>query len=1137
MSGGARCHTKADCSATLRGLRGRRIGEASHPGPRDRDRPLKIWAHSLSSWHRHGLALLDRANDENVHVLTLCEVNLSRRALASATHVAANKGWHMLAVPTQGPRRGGVAVLVRSPLVALTMEEFTEDQSQGLVVEIHEGQRSLLVGAAYRTPDEDRGIFQDMLLHLTRAGRPWIWGMDANASLATGEWSEAVSNAGAVVQAVARHNRGTEPIDGLVSSGDLVTVGPSVELQAEGGDHSIAQCTLDLTCRGRGPEWRFAKVRRDATQDLVAVSWDNIAAPADAWQRDLDVSVEAAWSTWAHDAEAWLTAAGAVQAQEGERPLGSVPRLVHGSHRVAVRQSTEERVLRRHVRRLREGQLMQWKGRPVPRALVCKLMATQSPPEEFAAVRNQRFGEALRLAEERLHKLLLHEQESALRLWKQEIHTVQGACKWLRKEAALPAALLHNDQVYNRPAEAVELLRTHWTEVFGRPHDPRSNVDAFWQHYGTYVRAPARGFPRLPPLTGGQLRLAAQKMSHKAGGPDGFTPLMLTRLPTEALGRLSQVLNKCEEVGRFPRPMKHWKLVFLPKNKHGQLPGPGDTRPIAVGSAVYRCWGRARLAALSSALAECCEDRQAGPGGHDAETLLCALEVECPPHEYPVGAALDYAKAFDSVDSSLAISVFQRLGVPPQITQLLQDQWSSHERWPCFGGATSQCSIQGCEGLPQGDVWSPSALNCILALVLRDVASRAGTARNFVYLDDRTIVAQTVAGLDQACNVWQELETCTRLRTNNAKTQYFGRSPAGMDALRVAGWDAGPSAKVLGATIGMLPRGLSQDERRRANAARQVAWRLEALPLPLKSKAAIAALVYSTKAVWGCLFGGRPPTIPEADSYKAAFRRAVKGGEAKADRSSRPLQQVLLLGHTSDLAFIGTQRLLCALGRWANVLRRRGQDFRRFRLRASTLGAAITSTLHEWGWSPRRGWAVWGGRDHEWSLEKPLHEQRKAAHQLRDVWRIAKLKEWLAHSTRRDADLARQEGILPDLRLLKRLRHLATKVDGHGVGVMCGGFSTDAKWSPMGAVRDMCHDCGRAVTPAVEHKMWECEQNSRLRTVSRPQSAVAARLGWCALAQGREEDRIHMMGRVRAADVAARKNRPSWAGWVGQRQA
>ena len=133
--------------------------------------------------------------------------------------------------------------------------------------------------------------------------------------------------------------------------------------------------------------------------------------------------------------------------------------------------------------------------------------------------------------------------------------------------------------------------------------------------------------PELPPITG-------------AG--------MLVLLPrVEAHARLGQMLVAFEKQAPWPESVCHWKMVMLPTQTKGILPTLEEVKPIAIGFAIYRLWGRIRLRHLAATLAQDCI-QAGGIGGEDVSSLLLPTGVGCDSASYPRLMALDFAdEAFD----------------------------------------------------------------------------------------------------------------------------------------------------------------------------------------------------------------------------------------------------------------------------------------------------------------------------------------------------------------------------------------------------------------------------------------------------------------------------------------------------------
>ena len=85
---------------------------------------------------------------------------------------------------------------------------------------------------------------------------------------------------------------------------------------------------------------------------------------------------------------------------------------------------------------------------------------------------------------------------------------------------------------------------------------------------------------------------------------------------------------------------------MLPKQRKGDLPRLEELRPIAIGFAIYRLWGRIRLRHLAATLAQECS-QAGGIGGEDVSSLLLPMGVGLDSASYPCLMALDFAEAFD----------------------------------------------------------------------------------------------------------------------------------------------------------------------------------------------------------------------------------------------------------------------------------------------------------------------------------------------------------------------------------------------------------------------------------------------------------------------------------------------------------
>ncbi|CAE7276521.1 unnamed protein product [Symbiodinium sp. CCMP2592] len=1102
---------KALSCGLCKGLNGQRIGEAQNPGPAH-PRMITIWNQNIASWNQNEEAVLKTALDDNI------QLNLSDAALSGARNTARRSGWEMYVARQTGKRRGGVAICVREPLGVSEVKSECAAQFQFLRATVHGAASPVTVICGYRVPDEDTGFLEALNTLVQGAScHDWIVCLDGNQNQLEGPIHDLLSTERASIAAVARHNRSVHPIDAIWVC-ERLQVSCSSELPGL-GDHSIASCTLQVSFQ-KGPRaWRMAKTR--AYKPLDPSSGDQ-QGPAPQWplsacSLDASPSVESKWRLWSQAAEEWLVLSKCVPQERSERPLGSMPKLRTAAHAAGLAQSLEERQIRRILRRFREAHVQSWRSNAVDPGLVKKLLRTPLQAEERQAVAQGRWGLAVSLAQKRLRAQLAKGQAKALTEWKHRVHSLSGAASWIKSEGPTSQCIQNAEgQVFsNRPA-AAGALKDHWGTIFGVHQPADTYCEAFQQKYGDFLRPRSPGLS-LPPIGAQELKASLKKMKGKAAGLDGFTPDCLLSLPEAGLSQLADVLNHCESEGQWPESLTQWRLVFLPKGK-GICPSLDETRPIAISSAIYRAWGRLRLLQLSNHLARALQPWQAGGSkGVDPEVLLLATEVDFPGETYSHGVALDDRKAFDSLDYPLAIIGLRAMGVPSTVLDLLENQWKRQVRWVTFAGVVCPEPLELCAGLPQGDPWSPLGLAAVLAAPKQDAARQAPGTECLLYLDDRTLLSTSRDSLRIALDTWGELEQVSRMRTNESKTQFFCRSPNSAD-----------TADVLGASLGSSDRPLTQKEQKRKDKAASVASRIALLPVSLKMRANLCATVFSPIAAWACLLNGREPKAAELSWYTETFRRAVKGGDAKGDRSSRDLQRLLLLGHTADLSVVAACRVLKAAARWASYKLRLGHRPQRAALMSARPVKALDASLPA-PWKRSGSWGRWTNGQVSWNILAESTEQQRAAHEVRESWRLVRLQRWLA-ANRNDARDARSEGLQASNALVKRLRTIAGQVDGHGVSIMCGGFAPDARWTPAGPVRDMCYSCMQSITPHTRHVLWNCVAHAHLRTVSVPASLLAQRLGWGSLDVPVQEcvRTLQVMARIRAADVAGRRKRPPW---------
>ena len=560
-------------------------------------------------------------------------------AIPSAINHARRLGWNMLQVRQPGRRRGGVALLVREPFALKSIAQHASEKGQWLFADLLGGDQSVTVGVAYRPPDNHLQFLYDLLgvVHSFNH-RNWILALDGNCSQLPGVFAESLLAFGAKTAVVARHS--SEPIDAVWVSKGLDFY--SSHERVWEGDHSLAETCVSLKFRRQGPVFRFARAPRQMVPE------PNLERLTTAWQtQDAEQDLEEAWHAWHTQAENWLRQNGHIQNTRAQAQLGSTPKLRHGPHAAATGQHANERNIRWHVRRLKEALVVSRQGRSVPLGLVRYLVSSNIPPLEREAAGQEQWGLALQLAEARLEEFLQAKHKGHLQAWRDRVHTVHGAASWCNMKTPPPVALTSADgeHVWTTRTQAATALYDTWTKIFGNLHELPLEHTQFLHKYQRFIRPSVSPPPELADISAQDLIGQLRRMRAKAAGPHGWTAGLLLQLPQAALTQLAELLNRCEQQAWWPEGQRHWRCVFLPKNKQG-FAKTTEVGPIAIASIIYRCWSGIRFRQCSTFLAGCLDSHQAGGvKGPDCETLLLDLDMVFSSEDYSFMVCLDFQKS------------------------------------------------------------------------------------------------------------------------------------------------------------------------------------------------------------------------------------------------------------------------------------------------------------------------------------------------------------------------------------------------------------------------------------------------------------------------------------------------------------
>lgn len=199
----------------------------------------------------------------------------------------------------------------------------------------------------------------------------------------------------------------------------------------------------------------------------------------------------------------------------------------------------------------------------------------------------------------------------------------------------------------------------------------------------------------------------------------------------------------------------NWKVVGIPKKSQW------ISRPISVGSVLVRAFHKGLLAMCPAPP----PGQFCGKKGVCVQHAFADMLASCPRHI----VELDLAKAFDHLWPQLAETSMVHLGTPKPIAKLLRAAWRG-PRICTVSGETAQ-ALHPIRGAPQGDLCSPLALAATLGPWTRLIEEL--TCKTWLYMDDRTIKADSQQSLNNAIQKTEHFDEQIGFQNNNDKKQVF----------------------------------------------------------------------------------------------------------------------------------------------------------------------------------------------------------------------------------------------------------------------------------------------------------------------------------------------------------------------------
>ncbi len=382
--------------------------------------------------------------------------------------------------------------------------------------------------------------------------------------------------------------------------------------------------------------------------------------------------------------------------------------------------------------------------------------------------------------------------------------------------------------------------------------------------------APASPDSSLPPpapseldgdITQADVAAALKKLSPGSASLGPLKAALIQAGKTALLPVLACLFTAVFRSGAFP---PEWALgAITPIHKKGDTADPNNYRGITVGHILGKLYALALNTRLTTWL-EASGRRARGQAGFrpgrgtiDNCFILRALVERARSRGVRVYCcAVDFEKAFDSVDRSLLWGALRRAGVEGTMLQAIQAMYADVPVCVRTAEGLSGC-FQSTLGVKQGCPLSPLLFGVFLDDWEGHLQAAVGGSADLprlagrlvpplLFADDMLLISLSAAGLQAQLHCLQAYCDAKRLTVNTAKTQVMVLRPGGGSGKPAAGetftyagkpLDAVRSVKYLGLTLSQLSKGrgwgscadvLADAGRRAMFAMRRRAWELGA---------------------------------------------------------------------------------------------------------------------------------------------------------------------------------------------------------------------------------------------------------------------------------------------------------------------
>ena len=720
------------------------------------------------------------AAEARVNVLAMQETMISQDSIKATANAFRAAGWELhrgsQGLDARGGACSGVAFITDVPaqLVAIPTElEFGGRIAAIKVARLQ--QRPLLVLSIYMpAADKVAGntVAQEAVQWARNTGEAYVllgdWNRREDAYPLAGYLAKGVvwSMDGEQCPRAGTHRRGghlRSHIDFGLASPRLLVEGREQHVGV--ADHDLVSYQLRAHPGEDTRRWR--PQRRLLVEEPAA--WESVWADyADAFEVAIvSRDVTTAWQTLSAAAEAAMadpTSRPAKPRAEPGRPL--VQDRHHGRCRDV--QTLLERRLRRVARRAAEAarggtaRLKEKLDRDVAAFTLDYPCVLDMPSyADLACYLNQ-------LADEEAQRA----RAARIRRWKDEIQDdVSAMAKWITARDSAEAS--SPQRLGECPSKGAAAQRL--TESLGQLWGEAENVNMAGLESFLGALGPDRAACDHPvKLDGHLLMRRTRRAKAKAGGLDGWSGPLFSKLPLAFFERLSQVWMLVLEGCGVPDGWRQIRVVAIPKTD-------GGLRPLALTQMAWRVGTSELLSQLRSWFGQWMPPELCGglPGRSADiihEDLGNFVQRRATSRTF-VGCKADVRKCFDRVSPTVALRILRWWGAPLWFVNLVADFYESQERWVTVAGIFTAQPVRACCSLLQGCPFSALLVNSMMAAWALHVKRRVPTIRMGIFLDDRTLYTKgirAVADLVAAATAGQEADRAMGFELHPDKLASFG---------------------------------------------------------------------------------------------------------------------------------------------------------------------------------------------------------------------------------------------------------------------------------------------------------------------------------------------------------------------------